>query len=138
MSDNPIVQQLAAYQLGRQRDLYARTGNPWHAVRAYRDSRAAGVPVPEWVLEYLDRAFAAVDEASTGREIAQALALVDAKGGQGNGQRRAETQSRNTEIVRTIQILRRRGCTLTEACEKEADRHGLEVETVEKIWKKTK
>ena len=40
--------------LQRDRELYHNTGNAQHAWHAWRLARQAGVPIPEWVLQFVD------------------------------------------------------------------------------------
>ena len=69
---------------------FAGSGNPMHAIEAYRWARWVGDPIPEWALACLDRAFSALwtsyeifySDRLNGRKTKQnpARALVDAFG----------------------------------------------------------
>jgi hypothetical protein len=72
---------------------FQRTGNPVYAWGAYRTARAARLPVPDWVLGYLDGAadmlarLALEPPANVAPAVAEALGFV-AKGQKGRGSRR--------------------------------------------------
>lgn len=46
---------IATVFLERRRAIYRKTNNPVHVWLAYRAARHLKVPVPIWVLDYLDR-----------------------------------------------------------------------------------
>ena len=65
------------------REGYENTKNPLYVWQAYQEARAAGITVPEWILEYLDESAAALWELRSRSEklpnptaaIAEALRL---------------------------------------------------------------
>jgi hypothetical protein len=66
MEPQQIRDFFSNYSIRREMTLFAKTGRPIHAWRAYRWIREAGLPVPPWFLEYLD-------------ECAERLAKMDPK-----------------------------------------------------------
>ena len=49
-----VLDFVHGYSIRREMALYADTGRPIHAWRAYYWIRQAGLPTPPWFLEYLD------------------------------------------------------------------------------------
>ena len=87
--------------------LYAMTGNPVHAWRAYLAARRYGVPIPSWALDYLDgcaEALTAADSPRSGKAIADVLGL--GKRGGASVTTQAETEKRDLDIVDQVEALR--------------------------------
>jgi hypothetical protein len=65
------------YSIHREMALYAKTGRPIHAWRAYRWIREAGLPVPPWFLEYLDECAERCDkiDPKSPEQVAAAFAM---------------------------------------------------------------
>src|SRR5450756_1349349 len=49
-----IKAALATVFIERSQALYRISGNPMHAWRAFDIARHGGIPIPDWVLDYLD------------------------------------------------------------------------------------
>lgn len=90
----------------RRRALYERTGNPIHALHAYRTSRVVKIAVPDWVLKLFDQwAYALCVESPKGaKAIADALGL-GTKGGPSITSQ-AETEIRDLRIAERVFMLR--------------------------------
>lgn len=76
------------------REGYENTRNPLHAWKAYHEARAAGIAIPEWVLDYLDEAAEALwslqSQTLSGKKLSNpAAAIAEAlrmkKPGRGRG-----------------------------------------------------
>jgi hypothetical protein len=57
-----ILDFFAKYSIRREMALFAESGRPIHAFRAYRWIREAGLPVPPWFFECLDECAERLDE----------------------------------------------------------------------------
>ena len=80
--------KLSAYRIECERRAYLATGNPMHVWEAYGVARQSQSAIPEWVLQYLDKARLgliynvsdAIDDRKGGKDlaapIARALGLV--------------------------------------------------------------
>jgi hypothetical protein len=68
---------LAGHSIRREMALFAETGRPIHAWRAYRWIRQAGLPVPPWFLEYLDECAERFDrmDPKSPEQVAEAFAM---------------------------------------------------------------
>lgn len=61
--------------------LYRNSGNVLHAWAAFREARGAGLPIPEWVLGYLDKcAFALAYTCESAEDTLDAVGLKPEKG----------------------------------------------------------
>ena len=77
----------AAEAIARHSALYRERRNPFDALEAFVIARRAGLPIPEWILEYFERAAKRVmlrargDRENRPREIAEAFDLAPARTG---------------------------------------------------------
>lgn len=87
--------------------LYTRSGNPIHALQAYRMARAAKIDIPGWTLELFDQwaETLCVKPPKKAQEIAPALGLAPEGGGPSIFSQ-AEKQARNHWIA--VRVLRLR------------------------------
>jgi hypothetical protein len=135
---------IAAAFIEPQEELYRRTGNPIHLWHAYVLARQGGMPIPDWVLAYID-SVARVLTGPTGpnspKAIADALGL-GTKGGPSKA-RQAGINQRHLDIVNHILVLldapavhRSRDLDLDRfgIMNRVADAHGLSVERVQQIY----
>jgi hypothetical protein len=77
-----VLDFVHSYSIKREMALYAETGRPIHAWRAYYWIRQAGLPAPPWFLEYLDRCAEQMmgkEPPATPEQVADAFEM-DAKG----------------------------------------------------------
>jgi hypothetical protein len=77
MDPQKVADFFHAYSIRREMALFAESGRPIHAWRAYYWIRQAGLPVPPWFLEYLEGcAERLVKEApTTAKQVAAAFAM---------------------------------------------------------------
>ena len=104
-----IKAAFATVFIERSQALYRHSGNPMHAWRAFDIARHGGVPVSDWVLDYLDhvaKALTAAPGPSTTKAVADALGL-GIKGGPSMAQQ-ARTDQRHLDIVEEILFLQER------------------------------
>lgn len=97
-----LAQMMAQHDLTSLRAAFDETGAGLHALRAWRATRATALPLPEWVAEYIDRAAAAADDASTTAEAAQAFALAHPGGGPSRAPAQADEQMNARQSLRAI------------------------------------
>ena len=71
-----LMKRAAAFTLDEEHRRFTATNNGVFAWEAYRVARAARVPVPGWVLSYLDRCARGLCGATGTREVADALGLA--------------------------------------------------------------
>ena len=98
---------IATAFIGKSQTLYLRTGNPIHLWSVYLLARQGGVPIPDWVLEYLDKAarvLTAPNGPTSPTAVADALGLAT-KGGPSKT-RQAEMDQRDLAIVEHIEVLK--------------------------------
>lgn len=132
--------------LGMDEDLLAEPldPNPLWAWIAYQQARTRRAGVPEWVLQYLDRAAREVVEVALGgrpasrdrrpKAIAKALGLSPT----GVGRKRDAFDTfalvlRDRSIAFEVRLSRKHGCTLEMAREQATRRHGVSASVVDRI-----
>jgi hypothetical protein len=120
----------------RRRALYERTGNPIHALHAYRTARVAKIAVPDWVLKLFDQwAHALCVESPKGaKAIADALGLGTKGGPSVTSQ--AETEIRNLRIAERVLVLQNHppGRDKQDVLHQAAKEFALSIESVASIW----
>ena len=139
-----IKATLATVFIDRSQALYRHSGNPMHAWRAFDIARHGGIPIPDWVLEYLDpvaKALTAAPGPSTPKAVADALGL-GIKGGPSMAQQ-ARTDQRHLDIVEHILFLQERSdredadLDLRDTLgimQRVADEYGLSLERVQALY----
>lgn len=84
--------------------LFDTSGNPVHAVAAFRLARRGGVPIPEWVLEHYDQKSKKLLSAASVKDVASAVGWHS--GGGPFFTERAKTEERNLGIWRQVDDLK--------------------------------
>lgn len=136
-SPDEAREAIATVFIGRRRVMYESDGqNPIHAWLAYRVARYLRVPIPDWVLEFLDGAAKAISSPGINRkEAAKAVGLsARGKGGRGTPSKRAKTHERKQAIVTMVQLFQRDGMLDELAWAEVGHRNGLSTLRVRNIY----
>ena len=128
-----------------QRNLSERDGNPLCAWFAYLHAREAGVAIPGWVVEYLDRCASEIwtlwQESMSGEAIDHTMVAkaLDVVGERGEGNAFSKYGDANwMYLAERVGFYMRQGDDETYAIEDVAKRHGSTKSTVRRAWKKYK
>lgn len=121
--------------------LYAASRSPVWVFQAWLHARGASVPVPLWVLGYLDAAARNVmdltGEPPKARSIAPAVARALGFLQPGKGRRNPfAVRDRDRSIAASVFLHRVSGHKLLHAYEAAAAKHGVTRRTAERAWRK--
>jgi hypothetical protein len=111
-------QAWAAQLIARRETLFRHTNQGEHAWRAYQLARDAQLPIPAWVLDYLDAAAKPLAAGPSAKEAMRVLRLASGK--RGGRHRSADTADRHLGIVQQVGLELSRG-ELTESALKSID-----------------
>ena len=129
------------------RDAYERDGNPLDVWSAYCEARESGLPVPDWILTYLDRCAVALlnlgSDSAHGKSVTvPSAAIAEAfemkrpgKGGRGSVFSKF-TNRRWIFYGGTVALYMRQGDQETDAIEDVARKNGVSAATVRRAYKK--
>ena len=100
-----MIEDLRAHQsshvIKQCQVLYEATGNGTHALHAYRIARGESLPIPEWILVYLDKSIAALRTGpKTKKTVADAFELVSRGGPFATN--RAREDRRNLKVIHLV------------------------------------
>jgi hypothetical protein len=144
--DQVLQSDIAKRFIDLQRSKYADTRNPLYAWRAFQEARGFDLPVPSWVLEYLDGAARNLyNLTSTKRRPSKAAsAIAEAIGMKRKGKTGAGTvfsrhdETQDLMIACEVHWRLDWGHKLTYAYEYVADKHRISSATVSRAWNKYK